>query len=156
MLSRAYRTYFPKIFRQINRKNPTIPPDLREDLKEWQYILSKNVQKKVERPKSATEHILYADASGTGGLGGVLVSRRNHAWVEDVVAARLDPRIISSWNEEANSIYILEIEAIRFSLRHWRHSIKGSNVMLFTDNEATQIAVIRGASRDPEANDRIR
>ena len=63
---------------------------------------------------------------------------------------------IEAWPDKSSSIYILEIEASRVALTQWGHSMRNSNLVMYIDNEASQIAIIKGFSKDPEANWRIR
>ena len=108
---------------------------------------------RVIRLTEEVRHIICTDASSVqgGSIGGCLIAVSNGAQVRkygtrvpgDLIQTNVDGRV---------HINLLETLAAVFAMVEFRKEIENSSVVLFNDNNTTLISLLKGCSKNPEAN----
>ncbi|GJW33465.1 putative reverse transcriptase domain-containing protein [Tanacetum coccineum] len=84
-------------------------------------------------PEGNDDFVVYCDASHQG-LGAVLMQREK---VIAYASRQLKP------NEENYTTHDLELGAVMFALKIWRHYLYGTKCTMFTDHKSLHISLIR-------------
>ncbi|GJS44174.1 putative reverse transcriptase domain-containing protein [Tanacetum coccineum] len=124
-----------------NWTSPTTPTEIRQflGLTDQEIVFQLLKQKLCEAlilalPEGNDDFVVYCDASHQG-LGAMLMQR------EKVIATASDNLI----NEENLPLMILNLGAVVFALKIWRHYLYGTKCTVFTDHKERQNVVVADA-----------
>ena len=136
------RSRLRRLYRHIHLGHPLVQDDLAGDLSWW--IL------RLERlePHRLFLHIvdpviLYTDAEGSGGLGGVIDVDNTASWF----SASTPDSVTSAMLPRKTQIFPLEVLAVAAALRLWKDKVSGRHLVVFVDNTSALAALRKGSSK---------
>ena len=131
-----------QIYKHSFSSSPVISTELANELVWWANRL--NNQKPSQFPVGPNEDrvcILYTDAEGTGGVGGILFTPSKSMWFKGFVDhSRL------GLSERHTQIIPLETCAVAIAIRVWRSELGGCRLIAFVDNQSALGALKKGRS----------
>ena len=92
--------------------------------------------------------VIYTDAEGNGGLGGVISDSATAAWFSSPTPQELLAALIP----RKTQIFPLEVLAVAVALKLWRHRLQGRHIIVFVDNTGALAALRKGSSRAPDVH----
>ena len=139
--------------RPLAASRPFIPwSDLSEQAEFWEAYLRASGPRIIQSGRSARPSILICDAAAESldvGLAGVLLDPV--LGVAQFWTHRPSADHVTKWLRDGQSKVIAQAElaAVAISLHTWAESLRGRDVLVFTDNEAVRHAVIKASSSHP-------
>jgi hypothetical protein len=128
------------------RNNPRLSSDLFQELTWWEkYLLSNKARTIRVSPNKVPEAVLYTDAEGNGGTGGVLIIDNEVLWFRS--DAR--PLALSEYKLLPRKTQIVPYEAIavKQALSKFSHLLLGRQVLIFVDNQSVLGCLRKGRCR---------
>jgi len=125
--------------------------ELLEELNWWEDYLATRKPVTIQLDKSSGPvTIIYSDAEGTGGIGGLIVpEHQNVQWFRSHVRSIQRRDYL-----QQRKVQIIPYEGIaaRESLRRWKTVAAGKEVIMFIDNQSVYHSLRKGRSKAPDVN----
>ena len=138
LFHRMGRAMLRPIFDQQTRRDGAMNNELRRALGWWKDVLQTGLceKRKWERDRRPTAH-LFCDASGSGGMGAVLLLDERH-WHTALDAPTEIVRCFQSRSD--NQIMGLELLAISLGLSTFGRWLQGRSVVVHCDNTGAEVS----------------
>ena len=92
--------------------------------------------------------VIYTDAEGEGGIGGVLVSKSQEAYFAATVPQCIRDLLLP----RKTQIFLFEVIGVVASLLLWLSVLSGARLILFIDNIPALVSIQKGSSASDDAN----
>ena len=153
-VGRIMRYTFPIMYKQLysGSRNGKLSTQFLQVLRDWEILFSRPV-KRVIRFTDKVRHVIYTDASSVqgGSIGGCLIAVSNGAQVKKF-STKVPSDLIQKNVDGSVHINLLETMAAVVAMIEFRKEIENSSVVLFNDNNTTLISLLKGCSKNLEAN----
>ena len=121
--------------------------DLEDEVRWWCNCLSRNKRVTIPlTPAGGGPVVLYTDAEGFGGTGGVLSLNGSVQWFRGHVRLFFHKHKLKL-SERITQIVPYEAIAVLQAILTWKHLLVGKPVLVFIDNTSVLGAVRKGRSR---------
>ena len=140
------------LYRRCHEDPPVLSIPLKEEVLWWCNCLSRNNRVTIPLPlESASPIIIYIDADGKGGTGGVLSTKERVLWFRSHVESFFRNKSVSL-HKRKTQIIPYEAIAVYQAVRTFRRDLIGRDVVLFIDNASVLGSIRKGRCRSQDVH----
>ena len=129
-----------------SRADRALSRDLLCELSWWEKYLLRNKSRTIRvSPTNVPTAVLYTDAEGRGGTGGVLILDKEVLWFRS--DARAAAESVYKLSARKTQIVPYEAIAVKQALSRFSHLLLGRRLLIFVDNQSVLGCLRKGRSR---------